>query len=204
MKRKNKIKYQVLQYVKHKCEEAIQDNKKVDFVELIYKGSEKFKAKAQDVSHLHYLIICDITKHSKNLNLALILKQHTDPELILRIIEKIMDIYKYDNFPKFHDKVLFPTKWSKTIWSLLNESDKNAVFETYNTCFRYRMWKIFCKTDITFTPFNLLKLPTQENIIKVNKYHKTKSNICSQCGSELIHIEGCNRCFNCGWSSCNL
>jgi len=27
-------------------------------------------------------------------------------------------------------------------------------------------------------------------------------NECENCGHKLIHLEGCKKCMNCGWSVC--
>ncbi len=67
-----------------------------------------------------------------------------------------MTDFDYSIFPDFHDKVLFPTPWSKAIWEHLDEDERFTVYVHYSYTFRYFLWKIFrifklyksCKQDI--------------------------------------------------------
>jgi len=60
----------------------------------------------------------------------------------IETVTKIIQDLQYGDFPQYHDKYIFPSQWSDSVWEFLTESQRKEVWEYFAGSTHYSFWKI--------------------------------------------------------------
>jgi|GEM_PF-5775687 len=64
------------------------------------------------------------------------------PKPRIETVTKIIEDLKYNYFPEYHDKYIFPSQYSKSIWQYLTKAEKDEVYELFTNTIHYGFWNL--------------------------------------------------------------